>query len=119
MIWSYRACAAKDGALMDSAVNQLFTSVVFSSQKGLQCGYSCFQHGKQLYLADYGEVFLTGEYKAVAAVMGTKSAPFRLEPKGQKAGRRKYFWIVFIRWFKQIPAYWCQIFQYYGPLGVG
>lgn len=74
MHYLYRACAAKDGVLMDSAVNQLFASIEFSNQEGLQSDYSYFQHGKQLYLAGYGAVFLTGEYKAAAAVMGTKYA---------------------------------------------
>lgn len=74
MHYLYRACAAKDAVLMDSAVNQVFASIEFSSQEGLQTDYSYFQHGKQLYLAGYGAVFLTGEYKAAAAVVGTKYA---------------------------------------------
>ncbi|RQO79455.1 chondroitinase [Pedobacter sp. KBW01] len=74
MHYLYRACAAKDAVLMDAAVNQLFAPIEFSSQEGLQTDYSYFQHGKQLYLAGYGAVFLTGEYKAAAAVMNTRFA---------------------------------------------
>ncbi|MNX14798.1 Chondroitinase-AC precursor [compost metagenome] len=74
MHYLYRACAAKDAVLMDAAVNQLFASIEFSNQEGLQTDYSYFQHGKQLYLAGYGAVFLTGEYKAAAAVMNTRFA---------------------------------------------
>jgi len=74
MHYLYRACASKDAVLMDAAVNQLFASIAFSNQEGLQTDYSYFQHGKQLYLAGYGAVFLTGEYKAATAVMNTRFA---------------------------------------------
>ncbi|MEN2416234.1 polysaccharide lyase 8 family protein [Flavobacterium mesophilum] len=74
MHYLYRACASKDEKLMDSAVNQLFAPIEFSTLEGLQHDYSYFQHGKQLYLAGYGAVFLMGEYKAASAVRNTKFA---------------------------------------------
>jgi chondroitin AC lyase len=74
MHYLYRACATKDETLMDASVNQLFAPISFSTEEGLQHDYSYFQHGKQLYLAGYGAVFLTGEYKAATAVMNTKYA---------------------------------------------
>lgn len=74
MHYLYRACASKDEKLMDSAVNQLFAPIEFSTLEGLQNDYSYFQHGKQLYLAGYGAVFLMGEYKAASAVQNTKFA---------------------------------------------
>ena len=74
MHYMYRACATKDEALMNSAVNELFASIEFSPHEGLQPDYSFLQHGRQLYLAGYGAVFLMGEYKAASAVMNTKFA---------------------------------------------
>ncbi|MBO9586239.1 MAG: polysaccharide lyase 8 family protein [Flavobacterium sp.] len=74
MHYLYRACASKDEKLMDLAVNQLFAPIEFSTLEGLQNDYSYFQHGKQLYLAGYGVVFLMGEYKAASAVKNTKFA---------------------------------------------
>ena len=74
MHYMYRACATKDEKLMNSSVDQLFASIEISSQEGLQSDYSFLQHGRQLYLAGYGSVFLMGEYKAASAVMNTKFA---------------------------------------------
>lgn len=74
MHYMYRACATKDEFLMNSAVKELFASIEVSSQEGLQYDYSFQQHGKQLYLAGYGAVFLMGEYKAAATVTNTKFA---------------------------------------------
>ena len=74
MHYMYRACVTKDETLMNSSVDQLFASIEISSQEGLQHDYSFLQHGRQLYLAGYGSVFLMGEYKAASAVMNTKFA---------------------------------------------
>ncbi len=70
----YRACVGKDINLMDSAVNQSFMPITLSNNEGLQPDYSYRQHGPQLQIASYGEVFLTGEYKVASWLIGTRYA---------------------------------------------
>ena len=67
----YRACITKDKALMATALEQAFYPVSFTSSQGLQYDYSYLQHGPQLQIASYGEVFLKGEYKVASWVQGT------------------------------------------------
>jgi chondroitin AC lyase len=67
----YRACITKDKALMNIALEQAFYPVAFTSRQGLQYDYSYLQHGPQLQIASYGEVFLKGEYKVASWVQGT------------------------------------------------
>ena len=62
----YRACVSKDKNLMDSAVNQAFMPITLNNNEGLQPDYSYRQHGPQLQIASYGQVFLTGEYKVAS-----------------------------------------------------
>ena len=70
----YRACVSKDKNLMDSAVNQAFMPITLNNNEGLQPDYSYRQHGPQLQIASYGQVFLTGEYKVASWLIGTSYA---------------------------------------------
>ena len=70
----YRACITRDNGLMDTAVNQAFMPVSLSYKEGLQPDYSYRQHGPQLQIASYGQVFLTGEYKVASWLVGTPYA---------------------------------------------
>jgi chondroitin AC lyase len=70
----YRACITKDKNLMDTAVRQAFEPIQFTTAEGLQYDYSYMQHGKQLQIASYGLVFLSGEYKVALWVLGTQYA---------------------------------------------
>jgi chondroitin AC lyase len=70
----YRACLTKDKILMDSAVNQAFLPITLNNREGLQPDFSYRQHGPQLQIASYGQVFLTGEYKVASWLIGTSYA---------------------------------------------
>lgn len=70
----YRACITKDKALMDTAIQQAFQPIVFTTAEGIQYDYSYLQHGPQLQISSYGLVFLTGEYKVASWVQGTSYA---------------------------------------------
>ncbi|MBP8066961.1 MAG: hypothetical protein KAY27_00220, partial [Pedobacter sp.] len=67
----YRACISKDKKLMDSAVNQAFLPITLANNEGLQPDFSYRQHGPQLQIASYGQVFLHGEYKVASWLIGT------------------------------------------------
>ncbi len=70
----YRACVTRDKALMDSAVHQAFLPITLANKQGLQSDYSYLQHGPQLQIASYGQVFLNGEYKVASWLLGTSYA---------------------------------------------
>lgn len=70
----YRACITKDKSLMDTAVQQAFQPIVFTTAEGIQYDYSYLQHGPQLQISSYGLVFLSGEYKVASWVQGTSYA---------------------------------------------
>ncbi|SMD16073.1 polysaccharide lyase family 8 super-sandwich domain-containing protein [Pedobacter nyackensis] len=70
----YRACISRDKALMDSAVKQVFMPISLGNKEGLQYDYSYRQHGPQLQIASYGQVFLSGEYKVASWLLGTTYA---------------------------------------------
>lgn len=70
----YRACLTRNKILMDSAVTQAFLPITLGNRQGLQYDYSYLQHGPQLQIASYGQVFLTGEYKVASWLSGTTYA---------------------------------------------
>lgn len=70
----YRACITRDKNLMDSAVKQVFMPISLGNREGLQHDYSYRQHGPQLQIASYGQVFLFGEYKVASWLLGTTYA---------------------------------------------
>jgi chondroitin AC lyase len=70
----YRACVLKDKVLMDSAVRQAFLPISLGGREGLQTDFSYRQHGPQLQIASYGQVFLIGEYKVASWLSGTSYA---------------------------------------------
>ncbi len=70
----YRACVMRDKSVMDSAVNQAFMPISLGNKEGLQPDFSYRQHGPQLQIASYGQVFLIGEYKVASWLIGTSYA---------------------------------------------
>ncbi len=70
----YRAVITKDGEVMDTAVQQAFQPIAFTTREGLQYDYSYLQHGPQLQIGSYGLVFLNGEYKVASWLIGTPYA---------------------------------------------
>lgn len=77
----YRALLTGNDKLMDTAVQQAFQPVQFTTEEGLQHDYSYLQHGPQLQLSSYGAVFLAGEYKVAKYVRGT---PYALSDAAQQ-----------------------------------
>lgn len=67
----YRACITKNNTLMDTAVQQAFQPIVYTTEEGLQYDNSYQQHGPQLQISSYGLVFLIGEYKVASWLQGT------------------------------------------------
>lgn len=70
----YRACISKNKTLMDSAVQQAFLPISLGGREGLQPDFSYRQHGPQLQIASYGQVFLIGEYKVASWLSETSYA---------------------------------------------
>jgi len=70
----YRASIMNDKKVMDSAVHQAFLPITLGNKEGLQPDFSYRQHGPQLQIASYGQVFLTGEYKVASWLIGTSYA---------------------------------------------
>ncbi|MFC5282947.1 polysaccharide lyase family 8 super-sandwich domain-containing protein [Pedobacter alpinus] len=70
----YRACVSRNKALMDSAVHQAFLPISFGGREGLQSDFSYRQHGPQLQIASYGQVFLHGTYKVASWLSATSYA---------------------------------------------
>lgn len=77
----YRACITENRPLMDSAVEEAFQPVSITTEEGLQPDFSYLQHGPQLQIASYGQVFLEGEYKIAWLVRGT---PYALKKQKQE-----------------------------------
>ncbi|TDO23887.1 polysaccharide lyase family 8 super-sandwich domain-containing protein [Pedobacter duraquae] len=77
----YRACLTRNKQLMDSAVTQAFLPITLNNKEGLQPDYAYRQHGPQMHIASYGQVFLTAEYKFASWVTGT---PYALPPEKLK-----------------------------------
>lgn len=67
----YRACIIGDKDLMKFAANQAFMPITLINNEGLQSDYSYRQHGPQLQIASYGQVFLIGAYKVASWLVGT------------------------------------------------
>ncbi|RZK41791.1 MAG: chondroitinase [Pedobacter sp.] len=70
----YRACVTRDTSLMKMAVGYAFKPVSLGHREGLQPDNSYRQHGPQLQIASYGQVFLIGEYKVASWLIGTSYA---------------------------------------------
>ncbi|MEO5682344.1 MAG: polysaccharide lyase family 8 super-sandwich domain-containing protein [Chitinophagaceae bacterium] len=70
----YRASVKEDVALMDSAVQEAFQPIALTSGEGLQYDYSNMQHGRQMMISSYGQVFVDAEYKIASFLQGTRYA---------------------------------------------
>lgn len=75
----YRALITNDEKLLAAAVRELFDPVRFvHDAEGLQFDFSYLQHGPQLQISSYGNVFITGVLKLANYVRDT---PYALNPK--------------------------------------
>lgn len=69
-----RGCLMKDDSIVRFASGQIFYPVRFTNQEGLQADYSYQQHGNQLYIGGYGEVFVHNVVKVAGWLQGTSYA---------------------------------------------
>ena len=70
----YRASVTDDDKLMQFASEEAFQPLRFTEEEGIQYDNSYQQHGAQLHIASYGQVFLSGEYMVASWLIGTKYA---------------------------------------------
>jgi chondroitin AC lyase len=71
----YRALLTSDTALLSLAVSQVFEPLILVHYKeGLQYDYSYLQHGPQLQISSYGNVFLAGVVGMAYYMHGTAYA---------------------------------------------
>ncbi|MGV3545782.1 MAG: polysaccharide lyase 8 family protein [Pedobacter sp.] len=75
MHYFYRALLTEDKALLAESLTEFFKPVnLVDGEEGLQHDFSYLQHGPQLYISGYGNVFLTGVAKIAGYVTGTPYA---------------------------------------------
>ena len=80
--WMYRACLTEDAALLRQSMDHIYSTIVYTDgSEGIQRDNCFTQHGRQLYIGGYGDVFLDGITKACSYAAGTE---FKLE--GEKLG---------------------------------
>ncbi|MBV7440176.1 hypothetical protein KRX57_01960 [Weeksellaceae bacterium TAE3-ERU29] len=70
----YRASVTDDDKLMKFATEEAFQPLQFTEEEGIQYDNSYQQHGAQLHIASYGQVFLSGEYMVASWLVGTNYA---------------------------------------------
>ncbi len=84
----YRAALTKNSSLLDTAVQEAFQPISFTTEEGLQYDYSFMQHGRQLQIGSYGAVFISGEYHIASILKGTN-----YELKGEKLAMLSNYYI--------------------------
>lgn len=63
--WMYRACLTSDADLMKEAMDYIYSTIYYTTgAEGIQYDNSFTQHGRQLHIGSYGDVFLGGITKA-------------------------------------------------------
>lgn len=71
----YRAVITQDDALLTFSLKEFFSPVrLVNKTEGLQYDNSYMQHGPQLYIAGYGDVFINGVFKMANYVRETPYA---------------------------------------------
>lgn len=71
--WMYRACLTEDDNLMREAMNYIYSTIEYTTgAEGIQYDNSFTQHGHQLHIGAYGDVFLDGITKACNYAAGTR-----------------------------------------------
>ncbi|MNW76303.1 Chondroitinase-AC precursor [compost metagenome] len=75
MHYFYRALLTEDSKLLGESLTEIFKPVsLVDGEEGLQHDFSYLQHGPQLYIGGYGNVFLGGVIKIAGYVAGTPYA---------------------------------------------
>ena len=80
--WVYRACLTNDRDLLQTALEYIYSPIEYTaSSEGIQYDNSFTQHGRQLHIGAYGDVFLDGITKAASYAAGS---PYALSASKQK-----------------------------------
>lgn len=88
----YRAAITEDAKLMKFAADEAFQPVRLTDEEGIQYDYSYQQHGPQLHISSYGQVFLSGTYMVASWLVNT---PFALSPEKNEI-LNKYFFGTYV-----------------------
>ncbi|WP_018626138.1 polysaccharide lyase 8 family protein [Niabella aurantiaca] len=88
-----RAAIRRNGHLLQTAVQEAFQPIAFTTGEGLQNDYSYLQHKEQLQISSYGLVFLTGSYRVASWLAGTRYAI----PETKRRLLDHYFFNTFAR----------------------
>ena len=68
------ACATRDVALLRQAIEALTGEIRITREEGIQPDFSFHQHGPQLYMGNYGEVFSAENSRYAVLLAGTSFA---------------------------------------------
>lgn len=68
------ACAIHDGDLLRQAIDALTREIRITTEEGIQPDFSFHQHGPQLYMSNYGELFSTDNSRYAVLFAGTAFA---------------------------------------------
>lgn len=72
--WIYRACLLKDAETLESAMENIYSPIAYTTKEGFQYDNSYFQHGRQLYIGGYGDEILKGITQIAMYAHGTRFA---------------------------------------------
>lgn len=72
--WIYRACLTKDEGVLRTALENVYSPIVYTVDEGFQYDNSYFQHGRQLYIGGYGDEILKGITQVAMYTKGTRYA---------------------------------------------
>lgn len=73
--WMYRACLTADRNLLQTAMDYIYSPIEYTTgSEGIQYDNSYTQHGRQLHIGSYGEVFMNGITTAAMYAVGTQFA---------------------------------------------
>ncbi len=72
--WIYRACLSENESDLETALENVYSPIVYTTEEGFQYDNSYFQHGQQLYIGGYGDEILKGITQVAIYTRGTRFA---------------------------------------------
>lgn len=72
--WIYRACLTKNETDLNTALENAYSPIEYTTKEGFQHDGSYFQHGQQLYIGGYGDEILKGITQIAMYTKGTRYA---------------------------------------------
>lgn len=73
--WIYRACLTADRVLLQTGLDYVFNTISYTTgAEGIQYDNSFTQHGRQMHIGSYGEVFMQGTTRVASYAAGTTFA---------------------------------------------